>query len=161
MPKSKSVLMRALVASITLAGTAALAAELRPLEGPVILTKGGANPEYLWNSTTFVAHMTTDKLFGDDALHALEAAALAALADKAKTSKAASVRIKVIYAMTGEVSPVYRSATFVGMENVLSITAPRGELEKHASDWPQQVASGHAPGGVSIAVTGKLPIATP
>jgi hypothetical protein len=146
-----------LAVCFALTAAAAPAEDIRPVQGPVILAKAGASAEYLWNATAFVAQMTTDKLFGDDAVHALESTAVVALADKSKTSAAASVSIKVIYAKTGEVSPVYRAATFTGMENVFTITAPRADLAKHAAEWSQQIAHGHVPAAVKLNLTGKLP----
>ena len=149
----------AVVLAVCLASsaTAVLAEGVRPPQGPVILAKGGATPEYLWNATAYVAQMTTDKLFGDPAVHALEATAVTVLADKAKTSEAAVVSMQVIYAKTGEVSPIYRAATFTGMEHVFVVSAPRADLAKHAAEWSQQVARGQVPAGLKLDLTGKLP----
>jgi hypothetical protein len=153
--------VRALVAAATLASAvfAPASAEpaVRPVEGPVLLSRAGADAQYLWNATLYVTHLVADKQGGADGVHALEATAIAALADKSKSSQATTVRIKVVYAKTGDVSPVYGTATFTGMENVLTLSAARSDLSKHAAEWTRQFAAGQVPAPVKVDMTGTLP----
>ncbi len=129
----------------------------RPVEGPVLLVRAGADAQYLWNATLYVAHLVADKQGGAEGVHALEATALAALAEKSRSNPAPTVRIKVVYAKTGEVSPVYGTATFTGMENVLTLSAAHGELSKHAAQWVRELAAGRVPAKLTVDMTGTLP----
>jgi len=143
------------VASATLARASDV--PVRPLEGPVVLARAGSDAQYLWNASTYVAHLLADKLGDAPGLHALEATALSALAERTRASDAATVRIKVVYAKTGAVSPVYGTATFTGMENVVTLSASRTELVKHADQWARDVSAGRVPPGLDVRVTGTLP----
>ena len=83
--------------------------------------------------------------------------ALRALAEKGKSLSAPALTLKVTYAKTGAVSPVYRSVTFAGFEPVVTISAKRAALAKHADAWSTQLANGTIPKELHVSVTGKLP----
>ncbi|MDE2482725.1 MAG: hypothetical protein KGN02_11090 [bacterium] len=146
-----------ILAAFALASSVALAADVRPLAGSIVMARAGSSPIFLWNATDYVAKLVSDKVLGDDGMHALEATAVTGLAQKVASSSAATVAIRVVYAKTGAVSPVYGTPTFTGMENVLTISAPRGALVKNAGPWATQLADGKVPAGVKIVVSGKLP----
>lgn len=147
----------AVFAASTVGAAAAGETAVRPVEGPVLLARAGTDAQYLWNASLYVTHLLADKQGGSDGIHALEATAISALADKSRASQATTVRIKVVYAKTGDVSPVYGTATFTGMEDVLTLSAARSDLAKHAAEWTQQLAAGHVPAHLKVDMTGTLP----
>lgn len=133
-------------------------AAVRPVAGAVIVTRTTpAEASLLWDATPYVTQLVSDKLTDEHGLHALEATALRALADKGKTLAAPALTLKVTYAKTGAVSPVYGGATFAGFEPVLTLSAKRAALAKNAAAWSSQLADGKVPAGVIVSVTGKLP----
>lgn len=146
------------LAIVIASSTAASASQVRPLLGPIIMARSGAASLYLWNATSYVTQLVSDKIFDQQGLHALEETALSEMADRAKNNRSANtVSIKVFYAKTGAVNPAYGSATFVGMENVVTITAPRANLVRNSEAWISQISSGEVPSEVKIDITGKLP----
>ena len=134
------------------------AQEVRPVSGAVIVTRtNAAEAGLIWDATPYVTQLVSENLTDERGMRALEATALRALAEKGKGLAATSLTLKVTYAKTGAVSPVYRSATFAGFESVVTIAAKRAALAQHAGAWSADLANGMIPKGVRIAVTGKLP----
>ena len=130
----------------------------RPVTGTVVMARSAnGSTLFIWEATPFVAQLVTDKLLGDDGLHALEATAILALAEKAKKASTPAVVLRVTYARTGAVSPVYGTPTFEGVERVVTLSAQRATLEKNADAWSSAFATGATPRGVTVEVTGKLP----
>ena len=111
----------------------------------------------LWDATPYVTQLVSEKLTDERGMRALEATALRALADKSKDVAAPALTLKVTYAKTGAVSPVYGNATFAGFESVVTIAAKRAALAQHAGAWSARARERHDPQGVHVAVTGKLP----
>jgi hypothetical protein len=132
--------------------------EIRPLTGAMIVTRTTpADATLMWDATRYVTVLVNDKLTDERGMRAIEATALRALAEKGKTLTASSLTLKVTYARTGAVSPLYRSVTFAGFEPVMTIAAKNADLAKHAGAWSEQLASGVVPTGVTVSITGKLP----
>jgi len=133
-------------------------AGLRPLIGSVVLARNtNKRALFIWDATQYVIQLRSDKIFGDDALHAIEATAATALADKSKILKSTSVALRITYARTGAVSPVYGSPTFAGIEAVLTLSADRAALGQHGPEWATSLARGTVPAGVAVDITGTLP----
>ena len=133
---------------------------IRPLAGPVIVARSTSGEAMLlWDATSYVSQLVSEKLTGESGMRALEATAIHALNEKAKVLSSSRLSLKVTYSKTGSVSPVYGSATFEGVESVLSITVARAALTEHADTWVSEAAHGDAisPSGLAIAVLGKLP----
>lgn len=150
----------AAVSSVLLcaAGARADAPEIRPVSGAVIVTRTTpAEAGLLWDATPFVTQLVSEQLTDERGMRALEATALSALAEKGKSLAAPALTLKVTYARTGEVSPVYKSVTFAGFEPLLTIGAKRAALAQHAGAWSAQLAKGTIPQGLRVSVTGKLP----
>lgn len=133
------------------------AAQVRNVSGNVVLARSGANATYLWNATPYVTQLVADKVSGDDAIRNLEASALEALASKPAPSSAKQVTIRVVYERTGAVSPVYGSATFAGIETVLTMSASPKDVKAHHAAWAQNLVSGKTPSQLKIVISGKLP----
>jgi hypothetical protein len=135
----------------------ALADAVRSIQGNVIMARAGDAPLFVWNATPYVGQLVNDKVLGDAGMRALEATALNALAQKARALDQKTVGMRVIYEKTGAVSPLYQTATFEGMEDVVTLTADRKALEAGLSAWTSQIQAGATPKGLTLAVTGKLP----
>lgn len=134
------------------------APEIRPLSGAVIVTRTTpAEAGLLWDATPYVTVLVSEQITDERGMRAVEATALRALAEKSKSLAAPALTLKVTYARTGAVSPVYRSVTFAGFEPLVTIAVKRAALAQHAGAWSAQLANGTIPQGVRIAVTGKLP----
>jgi hypothetical protein len=145
-------------AIVLLSAALALAEPVRPLNGPVIVARESAgDARLIWDATAYVTQLVSEKIGGERGLHALEATALRALAEKGKSLPATTLTLSVTYAKTGAVSPVYGSATFAGFEPVVTIVAKRAALARHAAAWSAQLANGTVPPGVTVSVTGQLP----
>lgn len=145
-------------AFVLLSGAFALAEPVRPVTGPVIVARESAGEARLiWDATAYVTQLVSEKIGGERGLHALEATALRALAEKGKTLAATTLTLSVTYAKSGAVSPVYGSATFAGFEPVVTIAVKRAALAQHAAAWSEQLANGTVPRGLTVSVTGQLP----
>ena len=131
---------------------------VRPLSGAVIVTRTTpADAALIWDATPYVTQLVSERMTDERGMRALEATALRALADKGKTLGVATLTLKVTYARTGAVSPVYGGVTFDGFESVVTIVAARAALARNAGAWSGQLANGTVPKGVRVSVTGKLP----
>lgn len=135
-----------------------LAQPVRPISGALVVAQTNpAGARLIWDATSYVTELVTEKTGGEQGMRAIEATALLALADKSKTLSGATLTLSVTYAKTGAVSPVYGSATFAGFEPLLTIVVKRALLAAHAAAWSAQLANGTIPRGVTVSVTGKLP----
>jgi len=156
--RSLAIAVAGTLALLPLAGIADDAPAVRPASGAVIMAKAsGDSTLFIWDATPYVTQLVSDKMLGDDGLHAIEATAIQALADKVKKASTAAVTVRELYSKTGAVSPVYGSPTFAGVERVVTIGAQRAALEKNAEAWSASLAKGTIPQGVTIDISGKLP----
>jgi hypothetical protein len=131
---------------------------IRPVSGAVIVTRTTpAEAGLLWDATPYVTQLVSENITDERGMRAIEATAVRALAEKGKSLAAPALTLKVTYARTGAVSPVYRSVTFAGFEPVVTIGAKRAALAKHADAWSIQLANGTIPKELHVSVTGKLP----
>jgi hypothetical protein len=87
----------ALVAVICMLNRPAIAADIRPVQGPVILVHSGAVDEYLWYASDYVAALVDDRLLGVNGMRALEGSSVLALMDKARSSRAKTLVLTVLY----------------------------------------------------------------
>jgi len=133
------------------------AAGVRPFLGSLILARSGAQSLYLWDASKYVAQLVSDKDLGPQGLRDLEATAIKALAAKIRSSRAKSVALSVLYSKTGAVSPVYGTATFAGVEKVLTLSSSRSELVRYAARDADQLLRGANVGAIHVTVTGTLP----
>jgi hypothetical protein len=148
----------AVLALVPLAGFADDTPAFRPVSGAVIMAKATSTSTlFIWDATPYVTQLVADKVLGDDGLHAIEASAIQALADKAKKVTTAALTLRVLYSKTGAVSPVYGAPTFAGIERVMTISVERTALAKNADAWSTTLGKGTTPDGVKIDVSGQLP----
>jgi hypothetical protein len=137
--------------------TAAIAGSIRPAAGPVILARSGAQSTYLWDATPYVAQLVAEKNVGDGGLRTLEGTAVNILHDKARSSQAKTLTLRVVYTRSGAVSPVYGTLTFNGVEKLATFTVARAAITKGGAAWASNVADGKIPHDLKVQITGKLP----
>ncbi len=140
----------------TICGTIAFAGSVRPIAGPVVFARGGSSAAYIWDATAYVNRLTADHLLGSAGLRAIEATAVSALSQKAKSSIAKTLELSVVYRPLSRMS-IYGRPVFAGQEKLVIVTLPRADAAAHGAGWAQDVASGRTPPQVSVHVVGKLP----
>lgn len=72
-------------------------------------------------------------------------------------SAASTVEVRALYQRNGDVSPIYKTATFAGVERLLTMTATYTAAVKNKAAWEKQLAAGAMPSGINASVTGDLP----
>jgi hypothetical protein len=152
--------MRVIMCTILLVATcfAVGAAEpIRPVAGPVILARSGVQATYLWDATPYVAQLVSEKDVGDTGLRALLGTAASVLRQKAPSSHAKTMTLRIVYTRSGDVSPVYGTLTFNGVEKVATLIASRDAILKHGAAWAQELAAGKKTPDLKVEITGKLP----
>lgn len=143
----------------TLIGFAPLstwAASVRPVEGPIILARGGVTPMYIWDASNYVVHLVSDRDLGKQGLRDIEASAVTALAQKTANASAKNVMLSVVYKPLAATS-IYGKATFAGQKKLILIRADRKSLEKNAGADASRILAGKVPADIHMQVLGNLP----
>jgi len=126
--------------------------------GSVTLTRARGDALVVWDATDELTAIVAQKPTKKSALDRLESDAAQVFSERApslrKTAK--TLTILVLYTKTGAISPVYHTATFEGVERLLTLKAPVNQSAK-ATMWAQQLRAGRTVSGLSIHVTGQLP----
>lgn len=126
--------------------------------GTVVLAKSSPDALLLWDSSPVLAKLVGDKVGESKALLALESDAMTIATQRAgKLTTSKTLTVQVIYSMTGAVSPVYNTATFAGIEKVLTVSGSPADLAKNGATYATQLLQGTVPASVKVAVSGKLP----
>ena len=124
--------------------------------GTVVVAKASGAAIVIWDATPFVAQLVSQKNSGDEGLKVMKSRALVILINKARNlNNAQSITINATYTKSGEVSPVYGSATFAGVERVFSIMASREDLLRLSRE--SHAASEAVPSNFKLIVSGRLP----
>ncbi|MBV8726790.1 MAG: hypothetical protein JO233_03310 [Candidatus Eremiobacteraeota bacterium] len=136
----------------------ALAAANTMPQGTVTLTKARGDALAVWDATDELTSLVAQKSTKKDVLARLESDAALVFGDRARPLKrtAKTLSILVLYTKTGAISPTYHTATFEGVERLLTFKA-RVRDSAQAQKWAQQLRAGHSVAAVSINVTGQLP----
>lgn len=126
-----------------------------------VIARAGADALVLWDATTVVSQIVSDKVSDADANARLANGALRALVQVApRLDRATSITIRVVYARTGAVSPVYGAATFAGVERYATLEISGSDAKADTGKWKEAAAGGSAsalPKSVTFRITGKLP----
>jgi hypothetical protein len=151
-----------LALAVVLAVGIPLAASGDALSSKPVIARLGPDALVLWDATTVVAQIVSDKATDADANVRLEHGALAALAETAPSlADAKTITVRVIYAKTGAVSPVYGAATFAGVERYATLEISGADARSDAGKWKEAAAAagpaGLFPKSVTFTVTGVLP----
>jgi hypothetical protein len=126
--------------------------------GTVLLAKTGEQALVIWDATSTVTTIVSDKTPRDVALQTLESQAVTVAASKAPVLPSAkTITVRIIYEMSGDVSPVYKTATFTGFQHLVAVTVPKLDLAKNAASYSKALAAGTVPADVKVDKTGDLP----
>jgi hypothetical protein len=127
--------------------------------GTVVLVKTTPDALVLWDSSPVLAKLVGDKVGPQQALTTLESDAMVIAAQRsAGLADAKSITVQVIYSKTGAVSPMYNTATFAGVEKLLTVAGSPADIAKNGTSYAAALARGDVPPGINISVTGKLPL---
>ncbi|HEY1975704.1 MAG TPA: hypothetical protein VGG89_04120 [Candidatus Baltobacteraceae bacterium] len=136
----------------------AAAAPDSSIKGEVIVAKTQGNAIVLWDITQSVAALVATPSSHDEKIRDVELqASEILLAHLAEMSAASTVEVRALYQRNGDVSPIYKTATFAGVERLLTITATYAAAVKNKAAWEKQLAAGAMPSGITVEVTGDLP----
>ena len=147
-----------LLALSFLALSASVAAAADTPVGTVVLAKSTPQALLLWDSTPALAKLVGDKVGAARALATLESSAILIAAKRSPDlSSAKTITVQVIYSKTGAVSPVYNTATFAGVEKLLTVTGSPADLVQNGASYAAAILRGSVPSTIVVSVTGKLP----
>lgn len=147
-----------LLVTITKAGASATPTSVRPVLGHVVEARATASSTlFLWDATPYVVTLVHDHALGDAGLRAIQATAVTALAQRAKTARSRNVALRVLYQKTGAVNPAYGAPTFEGVEVVVLLSAPAKVAARNGAAWAAQLAQGRAAKGLTVRILGRLP----
>lgn len=152
-----SIVSSVLVLSLALAPTPVPAGEAVP--GNVVLARASGDALAIWDATTTVALIVKNKVpdaAANDELEHDAARVLATIAPSVNKS-AKTLGVQVVYSKTGDVSPVYGSPTFLGIETYATLTVTMADLRAHARAWKDLDRKTPLPASFAFKVTGELP----
>jgi hypothetical protein len=134
------------------------AARADEVPGTAILARTGTDALIIWDATPAIAAIVAGNVSDDAGMRRLESDAVTIASAHAKDLTAAkTISVRITYAKTGAVSPVYGSATFAGVERVATISIPRTLVIGDIKRTESSISDGKIPAGITIVVSGKLP----
>jgi hypothetical protein len=140
-----------------LAGTLPARA-LENVPGHVIVARSSDDALLLWDATDDVADVVRLGLSGDDAGRRLRHDALRMLAASLdRVPGARTITLRVLYSKTGDVSPVYGSPTFAGVERYASVTIDSHLASGDRDRWKELAANAALPAWIHYRIEGDLP----
>jgi hypothetical protein len=127
--------------------------------GHAVLARASEDALVLWDASTVVATIVRSKMSDADANALLERDAARVLATIAPNvdKGAKSVTVRVIYSMTGDVSPVYGTPTFAGIERYATLTVTGPDVRSDRDRWKELDAKAALPAWFAYKIVGKLP----
>lgn len=148
----------AAVACSIFLGAAACAAATPDVPGRVVLARAEGDALLIWDSTAEVAAIVSGKLSDADANARLEHDALRVLAaEQAKITSAKTITVRVVFSKTGDVSPVYGSPTFAGVERYATVEIQGADASSDRDKWKELPDNATPPAWVKFDVLGELP----
>jgi hypothetical protein len=160
MMKFRALVLAAAVAMLASAPLTLAAGADDAFPGSQVLAKSTGDAVVIWDASPLIAKMVAENASYEKATATVEAMAGKLLVARAKTltDAAKTLTVKVIYARTGAVSPVYKNATFTGIERLLSVSANREDAVSKSAAWLKVLDGDKLPEGITAHVTGKLPL---
>ncbi len=154
-----SVAFATLSACSLLATAGAARADESAVPGHVVLARTEGEALAIWDATPEVAMIVSTKIQDPDAKDKLEHDALRVLAQvESKVSPSAkTITVRVLYSKTGDVSPVYGTATFAGVERYANLKVKTSDLAGDKDKWKELGDKGAPPAWVQFDVVGALP----
>jgi hypothetical protein len=126
--------------------------------GHVVLARTEGDALLIWDSTVEVAAIVSGKLSDADANARLERDALRVLAaEQPKITNAKSITVRVVYSKTGDVSAVYGSPTFAGVERYATVKIDGADASSDRDKWKELADNATPPAWVKFDVIGELP----
>jgi len=127
-------------------------------QGTITLTKARGDALVVWDATDELTALISTKPTRKATLERLASDAALIYGDRAPALKktARSLTVLVLYTKTGAISPTYHTATFEGVERLLTIKGRTADF-KRAAQWSQTLAAGKTPPGLSLTIIGQLP----
>jgi hypothetical protein len=126
--------------------------------GRVVLARAEGDALLIWDSTAEVAAIVSGKLSDADANARLERDALHVLAaEQPKVTSAKSITVRVVFSKTGDVSPVYGSPTFAGVERYATLKIDASDAASDRDKWKELADTATPPAWVKFDVIGELP----
>jgi len=146
-------------AVLSLAVPVAAGADEAAIPGHAVLARATGQALIIWDATPLFADVVRRKLPDSEANALIAHDALRILArmqpDLDKDAK--SVTVRIVYAKKGEVSPVYGTATFEGIERYATLNANAADLSTDKDKWKEFDPNAPLPSWLSFAIVGKLP----
>jgi hypothetical protein len=127
--------------------------------GHVIVARAEGDALVIWDATAEVTEIVKDKLDDDAAKDRLKRDALEEVTlEESKLSNLTSISVRVIYTKTGDVSPVYGSPTFAGVERYAVLKMSAADVKSDRGQWKEAVAgAGTVPSWAAFTILGSLP----
>ncbi len=127
--------------------------------GHAVLARASEDALILWDASPVVASIVKNRLSDADANALLERDASRVLATMAPNfgGETRSVTVRVIYSKTGDVSPVYGTPTFAGIERYATLTLSGPDVRSDRDRWRELGAKMALPPWFTFKVTGLLP----
>ena len=127
--------------------------------GKVVIARASGDATVLYDATPEVAAIVRDKLSDDAANARLQRDALRVLAKVApELTDAQTITVRITYAQSGDVSPVYGTPTFAGVERYANLKSPAADAKSDRDKWKEGLAgTAPPPAWITFTVVGKLP----
>ncbi len=126
--------------------------------GHVVVARSSNDALVLWDMTAEVAALVRDRTSDDVANARIERDALRVLARSIqRLPHAKTITIRAIYNKTGDVSPTYGAATFLGVERYATITMDAGAARSDRDGWRELGATAPIPAWIAFKIVGALP----
>ena len=124
----------------------------------VVIANVGPAAVLIWNASPFVAQLVANRVPDAAANDRLEHAALRAIAtDVRLLTRAKTITVRILYDKTGDVSPIYGSATFAGVERYANYSFPAPLARANANRWKSLRDADALPPWGALRVIGTLP----
>jgi hypothetical protein len=154
-----SFVITSFVIAVAAAFAHVAAAAETAVPGTVVVARASSDALLVWDSTPEIASIVKEKLSDRDANARIEHDALHVLAESLdKVGKEAkTITVRVIYSRTGDVSPVYGTPTFLGIEKYATVAATRADLVSDRDKWKELGDTVELPAWFKVEILGKLP----
>lgn len=126
--------------------------------GHVITARATGDALLIWDASDSVTKIVTMKIPDSEANAKLERNALHLLASKAADLKGTTtISLRIVYNKTGDVSPVYGSATFAGVERYALLSIRSADLISDRDKWRELDEKAAIPPWIGFKILGTLP----
>lgn len=149
---------RSSIACATLAAAGLSGVRAQDASLHVVLARTGASALVLWNATPFVADIVAKRVDDAAANDVLERGALRAAAlEMPSLRNAKTIDVRILYDKRGDVSPVYGSETFAGVERYAVVRLDAAKARADADRWRELDPHHPIPAWISYRLVGSLP----